>query len=197
MADTARLELILGGQKSGKSRLAEQRAQQWLAGAAGRRALLLATAVPGDAEMRQRIERHQHDRAQRVPGLQTRAVGQGLGPGRMRELALALQHESAPQTLLLVDCLTLWLTQALMPPPGLAPLADSEAAIEHLCHTLAALPGPVLLVGNEIGLGVIPLGAEVRGFVDELGRLNQTLAARADRVTLMVAGCPLRVKGGD
>lgn len=192
----ARLELILGGQKSGKSRHAEQRAQQWLAGAPGRRALLLATAWPGDAEMRQRIERHQHDRALRVPGLHTREVGQGQGPGRMRELAQALQHESAPQTLLLVDCLTLWLTQALMPPPGLEPLADSEALIEHLCHTLDALPGPVLLVGNEIGLGVIPLGAEVRRFVDELGRLNQTLAALAGRVTLMVAGCPLQVKGG-
>jgi adenosylcobinamide kinase/adenosylcobinamide-phosphate guanylyltransferase len=196
MADSVRLELILGGQKSGKSRLAEQRAQQWLAGAPGRRALLLATAVPGDEEMRQRIERHRHERAQRVPGLHTREVGQGLGPDRMRELAQALQHESAPQTLLLVDCLTLWLTQAIMPPPGLAPLADSEALIEHLCQTLASLPGPVLLVGNEIGLGVIPLGPPVRRFVDELGRLNQAVAARADRVTLMVAGCPLRVKGG-
>jgi len=196
MQQVVALELILGGQKSGKSRLAEQRAQQWLAGAPGRRALLLATAVPGDEEMRLRIERHRHERAQRVPGLHTREVGQGLGPGRMQELAQALRHESAPQTLLLVDCLTLWLTQALMPPPGLEPLADSEALIEHLCLSLAALPGPVLLVGNEIGLGVIPLGPPVRRFVDELGCLNQAVAARADRVTLMVAGCPLQVKGG-
>lgn len=187
MVEYPAIELILGGQKSGKSRLAESRAHAWLAASPQRRAVCLATGLAGDDEMRRRIERHQQDRVVRVPGLATHE--------EPRELAQALLQLSRPETLVLVDCLTTWLTQALMPPPGLTPVADIAQVRQQLCDTLARLPGPVVLVGNEIGWGVIPLGAEVRRFVDELGLLNQAVAQVADRVTLAVAGCSLTVKG--
>lgn len=187
MVEYPAIELILGGQKSGKSRLAESRAHAWLAASPQRRAVCLATGLAGDDEMRRRIERHRQDRAARVPGLATHE--------EPRELAQALQQLSRPDTLVVVDCLTTWLTQALMPPPGLTPVADIAQVRQQLCDTLARLPGPVVLVGNEIGWGVIPLGSEVRRFVDELGLLNQAVAQVADRVTLAVAGCSLTVKG--
>ncbi|MDP4300598.1 bifunctional adenosylcobinamide kinase/adenosylcobinamide-phosphate guanylyltransferase [Leptothrix discophora] len=182
--------LILGGQKSGKSRAAEARAAAWLGAdrsPAGQRATLLATAWPGDDEMRLRIARHQADRAERVPGLATQELA--------GDLAQALQALSTPDHLLVVDCLTLWLTQLTMPPPGL-PVQDAEAAIDRLCAALPALPGPVVLVSNEIGLGVMPLGAETRRFLDALGLLDQRVAALCSQVTLRVAGLPLHLKGG-
>lgn len=194
----ARHELILGGQKSGKSRCAEERTAAWLAGdpagdPAGRSALLIATARAGDDEMQARIRRHQLDRAARVPGLAT--LEEPL------HLSRALQAHSAPQRLLVVDCLTLWLTNWLMP---LEPLPDAQAADAAwaaeraaLLAVLPALPGPVVLVGNEIGLGLTPLGREVRRFVDELGRLHQDLARCCSDVTLMVAGLELPVRRGE
>lgn len=193
-------ELVLGGQKSGKSRWAEQRAAQWLAADARHRAVLLATAQPRDAEMRARIERHQRERAARVPGLQTLEVSGAALPE-------ALVRQSSPQALLVVDCLTLWLTQLWWPsaqPDIVAPTAaerctlteaaPAEAATEALLEALAQVTGPVVLVSHEIGLGVIPLGADVRAFVDAQGQLNQRVAQACERVTLMVAGCPLTVK---
>lgn len=230
------VELILGGQKSGKSRRAELLAAAWLAGGeeggvggtgqgaatgsgavrletAGhathqpaRQATLIATAQAWDGEMRQRIARHQVDRAQRVPGLAT--VEEPLA------LADTIRSLSAPHHLLVVDCLTLWLTGLLMPMAATAepvePLAtenveqnhpvahDSKALsathIDNLLDALRTTPGPVVLVGNEIGLGVIPLGAEVRRFVDELGLLNQRVGDVAQRVVLMVAGQALVIK---
>ncbi|WP_234194001.1 bifunctional adenosylcobinamide kinase/adenosylcobinamide-phosphate guanylyltransferase [Pseudacidovorax sp. NFM-22] len=188
MTDNAH-ELILGGQKSGKSRRAESAAGDWLAGAPGRRAVLIATAQAWDAEMTQRIARHRLDRAERVPGLETVEE-----PLRLPELIGAL---SRPDTLLVVDCLTLWLTNLLMPPeldPQRAALPDWRTEALLLVEALSQAPGPVVLVGNEIGLGVIPLGEETRAFVDALGQLNQHVAAACRRVTLMVAGLPLTVK---
>ncbi|MDB5731881.1 MAG: Adenosylcobinamide-phosphate guanylyltransferase [Variovorax sp.] len=182
----AERELILGGQKSGKSRRAEQRAADWLAAAPGRRAVLIATARAHDDEMRQRIARH---RADRLPGLST--VEEPV------ELARALAVHSAPDTLVLVDCLTLWLTNLLMSPASQSdrlPEAGPPAQIAMLAMALREARGPVVLVGNEIGLGVIPLGREVRAFVDALGCLNQDMAGACDRVTLMVAGLPLTLK---
>ena len=180
--------LILGGQKSGKSRLAEQRAAAWLAAAPCRRATLVATALAGDAEMAERIARHQADRAVRVPGLATLEAP--------LDLAGAVLQHSAPAQLLVVDCLTLWLTQRLMPMDG--PGLDDAALAAETSRLLAALqqaPGPVLWVSNEIGLGVSPLGREVRRFLDALGLLHQQIAARCGLVQLMVAGLPLTVKG--
>ena len=207
----ARSELILGGQKSGKSRRAEALAQSWLAQSANHKAVLIATAQPWDDEMRQRIARHQADRAQRVPGMRT--VEEPL------HLAQAVSTHSRPDTLIVVDCLTLWLTNWLMPAD--APLAPSGAAsstLEANCadqqkfmknqpvalteHAQVAIflgaisnaCGPLVLVGNEIGLGVIPMGREVRAFVDALGVLNQSVAQVCQRVTLMAAGLPLTLK---
>jgi len=183
-------ELILGGQKSGKSRCAEQRATEWLAplDRPGREALLIATARAGDAEMTARIQRHRQDRA--AAGLHLDTLEEPM------DLAEALRRHSATHRLIVVDCLTLWLTNWLMPvdatdQPGTQAWTRQRNA---LLDALPGLPGPVVLVGNEIGLGLSPLGAEVRHFVDELGRLHQDLARLCDHVTLMVAGLELPIR---
>ncbi|MES2944009.1 MAG: bifunctional adenosylcobinamide kinase/adenosylcobinamide-phosphate guanylyltransferase [Pseudomonadota bacterium] len=186
----ARSELILGGQKSGKSRRAELLAQSWLAQSPDHKAVLIATAQPWDDEMFERIKRHQQDRAERVPGLKT--VEEPL------RLAETITQHSQRSTLVVVDCLTLWLTNLLMPAPdfesnqALAP--DWRAQMAIISVAISTAPGPVVLVGNEIGLGVIPMGREVRAFVDALGQLNQAVAAVCQRVSLMVAGLPLTLK---
>jgi adenosylcobinamide kinase/adenosylcobinamide-phosphate guanylyltransferase len=184
-------ELILGGQKSGKSRRAEALASVWLAAHNGHRAILLATGEPGDEEMRQRIARHQADRALRVPRLQTLEVPLNL--------AQAIAQHTQPDTLLVVDCLTLWLTNLLMPlvsgqQAAAPPLSLPATAVQALTLAITQARGPVVLVGNEIGLGVIPMGAQVRAFVDALGVLNQEVAASCQRVTLMAAGLALTLK---
>lgn len=188
----AQSEMILGGQKSGKSRRADALAQSWLMANSDHRAVLVATAHAGDDEMRQRIARHQRDRAERVPGITT--VEEPL------QLAQAIAQHSRPDTLVVVDCLTLWLTNWMMPldpnefmknkPQALV----KTAPVATLLEAIVATPGPMVLVSNEIGLGVIPLGAEVRAFVDALGTLNQQVAAACTRVTLMAAGLPLTLK---
>ena len=190
----ARSALILGGQKSGKSRCAELLARDWLARSPQHRALLIATAEPWDDEMRARIARHQRDRAERVPGLATLE--------EPRDLAAVLRRESTPHTLLVVDCLTLWLTNWTLPAGQEAMDFEQKEALAHnwqaqAAHFFVAIeraPGPVVLVGNEIGLGVIPMGREVRAFVDALGLLNQQAAQTCERVTLMAAGLPLTLK---
>jgi adenosylcobinamide kinase/adenosylcobinamide-phosphate guanylyltransferase len=183
----ARRELVLGGQKSGKSRRAEQLAAAWLAQDVRHGALLLATAQAHDAEMRARIERHRADRAARIPALG--CVEEPLA------LAQAVARHSAPHTLLVVDCLTLWLTNRMMPLGPPATSAEIGAAQDELLAALQGAAGPVVLVSNEIGLGVIPLGPEVRGFVDAMGSLNQRVAAVCERVCFMAAGLPMLLKG--
>ena len=191
---TITTELILGGQKSGKSRRAELLARDWLAQSADHRAVLIATGEAWDDEMRERIARHQRDRAERVPGLQT--------VEEPHDVAAALARLSTPQTLLVVDCLTLWLTHWTMPLGVEAMNFEEKQALGRDWKAQAAMflgairksPGPVVLVGNEIGLGVIPMGREVRAFVDALGTLNQQVAQACPRVTLMAAGLPLTLK---
>ena len=186
-----RSELILGGQKSGKSRRAELLARDWLAQSTTHRAVFVATAQPGDEEMRMRIARHQVDRAARVPGMAT--VEEPLA------LAEKINELSRADTLLVVDCLTLWLTNWLMPA---TPVVQSQGVTTNriceptamLLDAIAKAPGPLVLVGNEIGMGVIPMGAEVRSFVDALGQLNQQAAQKCQRVTLMAAGLALTLK---
>jgi adenosylcobinamide kinase/adenosylcobinamide-phosphate guanylyltransferase len=203
----ARSELILGGQKSGKTLRAETLAAAWLAQSPQHRAVYIATAQAWDEEMRERIARHQRDRANRVPRMTT--VEEPV------ELAHAIGQHSRADTLIVVDCLTLWLTARLMPaagsphpnpppegegtaissslPPwGRAGVGDAPATI---ADALAACAGPIVLISNEIGLGVIPMGKDVRTFVDALGGLNQQAAAACERVTLMSAGLPLTLKG--
>lgn len=194
----ARSELIIGGQKSGKSARAEKLAAQWLAASPTHTAVLVATAQPHDAEMHARIARHRADRAARVPAMCT--VEEPLN------LADALAQHSTPQTLLVVDCLTLWLTNQLFAYTAPeAPLAqnntsnrpvstDSTAQAALLLIAIKSATGPVVIVSNEIGLGVIPMGSDVRAYVDALGRLNQDVAHVCQRVTLMAAGLPLFLK---
>lgn len=180
--------LILGGQRSGKSRHAELLALEHLQGE-GRSALLLATAQAGDPEMIDRIVRHRIDRAARAPGLLTEEVPVALPQ--------ALRRFGERDRLLVVDCLTLWATNLLMPLEGLSVTASAwDAACQELLAALEEAPGPVILVSNEIGLGLTPMTRATRRFVDDLGRLHQALGARCHRVTLMVAGQALAVKGG-
>ena len=184
-------ELILGGQKSGKSRAAETRAARWL-DIADHEALLVATARAGDADMAERIARHREERRVRIPRMKT------LEP--TDALADTLEAWSQPQRLVIVDCLTLWLTQLLMPPEeALAPppfdSSNAMVAIESLVLAARNAPGPLIFVSNEIGMGVSPLSSDARRFIDALGVLHQTLAGVCDRVTLMVAGCELPVRG--
>ena len=192
--------LLLGGQKSGKSRQAELLAYQWLQQGTDYTASLIATGTAYDDEMKARIARHQTDRAARVPQLATVEAP--------REVAQAIAALSQPRQLLIVDCLTLWLTNWLMPadmptdmpagtqdlPPDRLVESGWQAQAAHFSGALREARGPVLLVSNEIGLGVIPMGREVRAFVDALGQLNQHAAAACNRVTLMAAGLPLQLK---
>ena len=189
MADLriARSELILGGQKSGKTARAESLAAVWLDQSAQHRAVYIATAQAWDEEMRERIARHQRDRAERVPRMET--VEEPV------ELAHAIGQHSRADTLIVVDCLTLWLTALLMPavPHGQGGAA-SAAPAASIATALRACAGPIVLISNEIGSGVIPLGQDNRAFVDALGGLNQQAAAACERVTLMSAGLPLVLK---
>ena len=190
----ANSELILGGQRSGKSRRAEMLARQWLDSSPTKKAVLIATAQPWDDEMRLRIARHQADRVERVPGMQTAEEPVAL--------AETLTRLSQPDTMVVVDCLTLWLTNLVMPASADgqhdfasdSSMALASAPIEQFLKALSQAAGPVVLVGNEIGMGVIPMGAQVRAFVDTLGRLNQDVARACSRVTLMAAGLPLTLK---
>ena len=187
----ARTEFILGGQKSGKSRRAEQLAAAWLAQSPAHRAVLIATAQAHDDEMRARIARHQRERTGRVPGMTTLEAPPALHT--------AIAQAGGAETLRVVDCLTLWLTQQMITlvenKPNTTQALDWSAQAAMFLKAIETCPGPVVLVGNEIGLGVIPLGAEVRAFVDALGALNQQVAAVCERVTLMAAGLPLFLKG--
>ena len=197
-------ELILGGQKSGKTARAEHMAAHWLAAAQAptqtsaeniatapqaeaqpRRSIYIATAQPWDEEMRQRIARHQSERAQRVPSMVTLET---------TDLFAALHAHSNPHTLLVIDCLTLWLTHLLMPMHGKPDAAHAQNSITALVQALQACQAQVYLVSNEIGLGLIPLGQENRAFVDALGMLNQRVAAACSYVTFMAAGLPLPLK---
>jgi len=178
--------VILGGQRSGKSRYAERLARDWLARDARHEVLVVATALAGDEEMRQRIERHRLDRPQ---GYAVVECADDLGK--------VLRLQSAVHRMVLVDCLTLWVSQLLMPSDALSEASSSTPARtpwpalrDDLLSALSAANGPVVLVSNEIASGVIPLGPEVRLVVDELGRLHQEVARRCAHVTWMVAGQP-------
>ena len=192
----ARSEFILGGQRSGKSRRAELLARDWLLQSPDHEAVMIATATTWDDEMKDRIARHRLDRAERVPGMKTVEEPVNLGD--------AVQTHSKPRTIVVVDCLTLWLTNLLMPHENAEsnlknklnlPLnQQTHAQAASLLIAIKNASGPVILVGNEIGLGVIPMGRETRDFVDALGRLNQEVAAVCERVTFMAAGLPLTLK---
>ena len=137
-----------------------------------------------------KIKRHQEDRAQKIPTMQL--IEEPIHLGRV------IREQSKVNRLIVIDCLTIWLTNLLMPHPKLLAIGSENAgaAIDDLLVSVKSAAGPVIFVSNEIGMGVTPLGRETRQFVDELGILNQRIAKICDQVTLMVAGVPLMIKGG-
>jgi adenosylcobinamide kinase/adenosylcobinamide-phosphate guanylyltransferase len=166
-----RLTLVLGGARSGKSRYAEN-----LIAALPPPWTFVATAEAGDAEMAERIAVH---RLRRGKDWQTVEAPHDLSA------ALAAVATDAP---VLVDCLTLWLSNRMLAE------ADLEVEIPRLEAALSGRPAPIVLVSNEVGFGIVPDNELARRFRDLQGRLNQRMAARADRVVLMVAGFPIAVK---
>jgi adenosylcobinamide kinase/adenosylcobinamide-phosphate guanylyltransferase len=179
--------LIFGGARSGKSLLAERLAQ-----ASGKEVIYLATSQAGDSEMDARIAHH---RARRPAAWQTVEEATAL--------AASLRRLCAPERVVLVDCLTLWLSNLLFssvreqPEVGaveLPPLFAWERS-DLLAWLDEPAAGEVVFVSNEVGMGIVPLGAVSRTFVDEAGRLNQEVAARCERVLFVAAGLPLALKG--
>lgn len=164
--------LVLGGARSGKSRTALE-----LAEAASAARVLIATAQALDEEMEERIAHH---RAGRDPSWQTQEAP--------LDLVSALRTHAGPGRVLLVDCLTLWLSNLLM--AGRDPARDVDALVE----TLTDIAGPVVLVSNEVGQGIVPATALGRSFRDHQGRLNQRVAEACDAVVLVAAGCPVLLK---
>ncbi|MBC3365847.1 bifunctional adenosylcobinamide kinase/adenosylcobinamide-phosphate guanylyltransferase [Pseudomonas sp. SWRI154] len=169
------LQLILGGARSGKSRLAEK-----LATDTGLPVTYIATSQPLDGEMNERVAQH---RARRP--VEWALLEEPLA------LARVLRDNAASDRCLLVDCLTLWLTNLLM----LDNPKQLNAEREALLSCLDSLPGEIIFVSNETGMGVVPLGELTRRYVDEAGWLHQALAERCQRVVLTVAGLPLTLKG--
>lgn len=169
------LQLILGGARSGKSRLAEQTAiNTQLA------VTYVATAQALDPEMQSRIEHHQNQRPSHWSLVEEPLY-----------LANALQKIDRPNQIILVDCLTLWLTNLLL----LDDQSIQQLECEQLLKVLPTLESEIILVSNETGLGVVPLGEISRQFVDEAGRLHQALGQIADKVVFCVAGFPMILKG--
>ena len=169
------LQLILGGARSGKSRLAEK-----LAAESGFAVTYIATSQPLDGEMNERVRHHRERRPAHWALIE-----------EPLELARVLRESAREDTFVLVDCLTLWLTNLLM----LESPQRLNAERDALLACLADLPGEIVFVSNETGMGVIPLGELTRRYVDEAGWLHQALAERCQRVVLTVAGLPLTLKG--
>lgn len=164
--------LVLGGARSGKSRTAQALAEK-----TAETRLFVATAQPFDDEMRERIRRHQDERGddwqiREAPLELAQAIREGAGPGRV----------------VLVDCLTLWLSNVLLAGH------DVEDETERLTGAVRDASGPVVLVSNETGQGIVPETPLGRRFRDAQGRLNQRMAETCDAVIFVAAGCPLLLK---
>jgi len=168
------ITLILGGARSGKSRHAEE-----LAISLSDHPIYVATAplIDNDHEWLVRIERHREERGKHWQVIE-------------EELALTsvLKAQDDPQSVVLIDCLTLWLSNLIF--AG----REVEGEVELLCELLPMLAGEVILVANEVGMGLVPESPEGRAFRDAQGRLNQRLAATADRVEFIAAGLPICLK---
>ena len=164
--------LVLGGARSGKSRMA----QQW-AGSASETRILLATAQAFDDEMSARIAHH---RSTRDASWQTKETP--------LDLTEAVRANACPGKVVLVDCLTMWLSNIML--DG----RDAGRETDRLVDALKSVEGPVLLVSNEVGQGIVPATALGRSFRDEQGRLNQRIAEVCDAVVFVAAGCPVLLK---
>jgi adenosylcobinamide kinase/adenosylcobinamide-phosphate guanylyltransferase len=170
------ITLILGGARSGKSRHALALAH---AASTAARPCFVATATAGDAEMAERIAAHKRERGEAFDTVEAPL-----------ELVAALGAEARPGRAVVVDCLTFWLHNLM------AARRDVARDTAALVAALAAAAGPIILVSNEVGLGIVPDNALARAFRDAAGRLNQAVAAAAHRVVFMAAGLPLVLKGG-
>ncbi|MEI4506104.1 bifunctional adenosylcobinamide kinase/adenosylcobinamide-phosphate guanylyltransferase [Sphingopyxis sp. CCNWLW253] len=163
---------VLGGARSGKSRYAQARAE-----AAGGSPVFVATAEAFDDEMHERIARHQADRDARWRTVEA-----------PRDLPAAIDALNSSQSVVLVDCLTLWVSNLLLVD------ADIPAASHELCRAISNFEGQLILVANEVGLGIVPDNPLARAFRDAAGQLNQSVAAAVEEVVLLTAGLPLTLK---
>ena len=168
------LSLILGGARSGKSEFAENITLK-----SGLKPVYLATAAAGDSEMQARIKTHRERR-----GALWLTIEEEI------DLASALKASARPERMVMVDCLTLWLSNLMMAGRQIT------AECDRLMDILPGLRGPALFVSSEVGLGIVPDNAAARAFRDYQGLLNQRLAQQADYVVLMSAGLPLTLKTG-
>lgn len=180
------ITLVTGGARSGKSGFAGR-----LAARSGLQVVYLATGRAGDTEMDERIRLHRANRP-----------ADWLTVEEPLRLGATLRAHARADRCVVIDCLTLWLTNLIQidhPDAGdvarLEPGPMFSAERADLLDALSGLPGQAILVSNEVGMGVVPLGALNRFFVDEAGRLNQAIAALAGRVVWMMAGCPVLAKG--
>lgn len=172
-----RITLVLGGARSGKSTYAERLIESAVTPCGG--SVYLATGEAGDAEMTERIRRHRQRRGERW-----------ITAEEPLELAEALRHHGASGQPVLVDCLTLWLSNVM------AAGRDVDAAVTGLVAALRIVAGPVVVVSNEVGLGLVPTTPLGRAFRDHAGQCNQAVAEVADRVIFVTAGLPLVLKDG-
>ncbi|KGE00670.1 bifunctional adenosylcobinamide kinase/adenosylcobinamide-phosphate guanylyltransferase [Rhizobium sp. YS-1r] len=173
MTRSGHVTFVLGGARSGKSGFSEKLARE-----TGFERHYIATGRAYDDEMRQRIARH---RADRGDGWVTHEVPV--------DLVSRIEAIDAPGRVALVDCLTLWITNLMMEN------RDIDAAGEMLVRSFAPLAGRLILVSNEVGLGIVPENRMAREFRDHAGRLHQKIAAAADEVFFIAAGLPLKMKG--
>ena len=172
------LNLILGGARSGKSSYAEKIAQQ-----SGLPVTYIATAQVYDEEFGNRVAQHQARRPATWKTIES-----------PHYLTRTLTQEAAANQCLIVDCLTLWLAQCICPECAPIEGIDWQTERTRLLSALPDLPGEIILVSNEVGMGIVPLGEINRQFQDEAGRLNQAIAALCDEVVFMAAGLPLKLK---
>jgi len=172
------IELVLGGARSGKSCYAEQVAIE-----SGISVIYIATAEAGDAEMQTRIEKHRQDRPHHW-----QTVEEPI------KLADIIQQYSSSNSCLLVDCLTLWLTNILFDKQGNEQQSLFKQESQALFKALDVFSGQLVMVSNEVGLGIVPIDKMTRRFVDEVGLLHQKIVSYSDKVVLVTAGLPQILK---
>ncbi|MCR9135420.1 MAG: bifunctional adenosylcobinamide kinase/adenosylcobinamide-phosphate guanylyltransferase [Alphaproteobacteria bacterium] len=165
--------LVLGGARSGKSRFAEERMEK-----SGRSLLYVATGRPFDEEMKVRVDQHKARR-----GCKWQTIEEPV------ELTRTLSEEAAEDRAILIDCLTLWVTNLMLED------RDVRAESDTLAASIGSLPGLLVFVSNEVGLGIVPDNPMARAFRDHAGHLHQKIAEQADSVFFIAAGLPMTMKG--
>jgi adenosylcobinamide kinase/adenosylcobinamide-phosphate guanylyltransferase len=184
--------LILGGVKSGKSRFAEKQALAF-SKQLDAAVVYLATAVAGDEEITDRIRQHQTDRDNHPQKSSWQTLECNQTPESLSQtltqLSSASKQSANNPPIVLIDCLTLWITQLLS-----LPTSDIDLVLENFLQTLSNSALKIIIVSNESGLGITPLGELSRQYLDIIGSFHQRLAAHCDQVTLMVAGLPVSIK---